>query len=69
MRSNLAISRRTLVATSTALALGTVPRWSRHTLAQDDDLVFWDSHNSGGMQEIVETLAEEYSGTEPGHHR
>jgi raffinose/stachyose/melibiose transport system substrate-binding protein len=66
MRSNLTISRRTLVATSTALALSTLPSWSRHTLAQGDHLVFWDSNNSGELQKLVETLAEEFEAQKQG---
>jgi raffinose/stachyose/melibiose transport system substrate-binding protein len=60
MRRDLTISRRTLVATSTALALSTLPSWSKHTLAQGGNLVFWDSNNSGELQKLVETLAEEF---------
>ena len=66
MRSNLTISRRTLVATSTALALSTLPSWSKHTLAQGGNLVFWDSNNSGELQKLVETLAEEFEAQKQG---
>jgi raffinose/stachyose/melibiose transport system substrate-binding protein len=66
MRSTLAISRRTLVATSTALALSTLPSWSKHTLAQGGNLVFWDSNNSGELQKLVETLAEEFGAQKQG---
>jgi len=66
MRSNLTISRRTLVATSTALALSTLPSWSKHTLAQGGNLVFWDSNNSGELQKLVETLAEEFAAQKQG---
>ena len=66
MRSNLTISRRTLVATSTALALSTLPSWSKHTLAQGGNLVFWDSNNSGELQKLVETLAEEFAAQNEG---
>src|SRR5215213_4024603 len=66
MRSNLTISRRTLVATSTALALSILPSWSRHTLAQGGNLVFWDSNNSGELQKLVETLAEEFEAQKQG---
>jgi raffinose/stachyose/melibiose transport system substrate-binding protein len=66
MRSNLTISRRTLVTTSTALALSTLPSWSKHTLAQGGNLVFWDSNNSGELQKLVETLAEEFAAQNEG---
>src|SRR5918995_5187866 len=66
MHSNLTISRRTVVAASTALALGALPRWTWHAQAQSGNLVFWDSHNSGGMQEIVEALAEEFEAQKQG---
>ncbi len=66
MNANLTISRRTVVATSTALALGAFPRWAWHALAQDDNLVFWDSNNSGELQELVETLAEEFEAQKQG---
>jgi raffinose/stachyose/melibiose transport system substrate-binding protein len=66
MRSNLTISRRTLVTTSTALALSILPSWSRHTLAQGGNLVFWDSNNSGELQKLVETLAEEFEAQKQG---
>jgi raffinose/stachyose/melibiose transport system substrate-binding protein len=66
MRRDLTISRRTLVATSTALALSTLPSWSKHTLAQGGNLVFWDSNNSGELQKLVETLAEEFAAQNEG---
>jgi raffinose/stachyose/melibiose transport system substrate-binding protein len=66
MRRDLMISRRTLVATSTALALSTLPSWSKHTLAQGGNLVFWDSNNSGELQKLVETLAEEFAAQNEG---
>ena len=66
MHSNLMISRRTVVATSTALALGALPRWAWLAQAQDDDLIFWDSNNSGELQELVETLAEEFEAQKQG---
>jgi raffinose/stachyose/melibiose transport system substrate-binding protein len=66
MHSNLTISRRTVVATSTALALGALPRWAWLAQAQDDDLIFWDSNNSGELQELVETLAEEFEAQKQG---
>jgi raffinose/stachyose/melibiose transport system substrate-binding protein len=66
MRRDLTISRRTLVATSTALALSTLPSWSKHTLAQGGNLVFWDSNNSGELQKLVETLAEEFEAQKQG---
>ena len=66
MHSNLTISRRTVVAASTALALGALPRWAWHAQAQGGNLVFWDSNNSGGLQEIVETLAEEFEAQKQG---
>jgi len=66
MHSNLTISRRTVVATSTALALSSLPRWAWQALAQDDNLVFWDSNNSGELQELVETLAEEFEAQKQG---
>jgi raffinose/stachyose/melibiose transport system substrate-binding protein len=66
MRSNLTISRRTLVTTSTALALSTLPSWSKHTLAQGGNLVFWDSNNSSELQKLVETLAEEFAAQNEG---
>jgi raffinose/stachyose/melibiose transport system substrate-binding protein len=61
MHSNLTISRRTVVAASTALAIGALPRWAWHVQAQGGNLVFWDSNNSGELQELVETLAEEFA--------
>ena len=66
MHSNLTISRRTVVATSTALALSALPRWAWLAQAQDDDLIFWDSNNSGELQELVETLAEEFEAQKQG---
>ena len=66
MHSNLTISRRTVVATSTVLALGALPRWAWLAQAQDDDLIFWDSNNSGELQELVETLAEEFEAQKQG---
>jgi raffinose/stachyose/melibiose transport system substrate-binding protein len=66
MHSNLTISRRTVVAASTALALGALPRWAWLAQAQDDDLIFWDSNNSGELQELVETLAEEFEAQKQG---
>jgi raffinose/stachyose/melibiose transport system substrate-binding protein len=66
MQPNLTISRRTVVAGSTALALGALPRWAWHAQAQGGNLVFWDSNNSGGLQEIVETLAEEFEAQKQG---
>jgi raffinose/stachyose/melibiose transport system substrate-binding protein len=66
MHFNLTISRRTVVAASTALALGTLPPWARQARAQGGNLVFWDTANSGGRQEIVETLAEEFEAQQQG---
>ena len=66
MHFNLTISRRTVVAASTALALGTLPPWARACRAQGGNLVFWDTANSGGRQEIVETLAEEFEAQQQG---
>src|SRR3712207_6373825 len=56
-----AVSRRKFVAGSVAvIALGAAPRIGRAAQDGGDALIFWDSNNAGGLQEIVETLASEF---------
>jgi raffinose/stachyose/melibiose transport system substrate-binding protein len=43
-----------------------LPRWAWHAQAQNDNLVFWDSNNSGELQKLVETLAEEFEAQKQG---
>ena len=61
------LSRRTFVGGSAAVvALNALPRRAWALQGEGGTLVFWDSNNSGGLQEIVETLGQEFEASHEG---